>query len=143
MNSPVSLGVLPTTTTTTGFYSQRFGVFSFPLWNPGCHSLSHSPAFPPGLYTHECGTAWSSRCCLAHPVHRSACCPSPPRLLSLDECFFCSSLVVRLTYSLIFFGSSGGFLVLNLLSFLWLCEKAEHVCLCLHLGQKSYSCIIS
>ena len=41
-NCPVRLGVYPATTTSTGFYSQRFWGFISPCWNPGLYCLSHS-----------------------------------------------------------------------------------------------------
>ena len=65
---------------------------------------------------------------------------SPPRLpisappTSLDECFFFISLVVGLP-SLIFC-QFWLFFVFTLLSFFWLCEEAQCVYLCLHLGWK-------
>ena len=81
---------------------------------------------------------------LPHPVHQlPPCCESslsrlpisaPPT--SVDECFFFSSLVVRLPYSLIFC-QFWLFLFSNLLlSFFWLCKEAQCIYLCLHLGQK-------
>ena len=71
----------------------------------------------------------SSLPCL--PISWSGC-PSP----GLDGCFFFISLVVRLPYSLIFC-QFWLFMFLNLLlSFFWLCEEAQYVYQCLHLGQK-------
>ena len=71
------------------------------------------------------------------------CASSPPQLpvsapsTHLDECFFFNSLIVRLPYSSTFW-QFWLFLFLDwLLSFLWLCEEAKHVYLCLHLGWKS------
>ena len=52
--------------------------------------------------------------------------------ISLDECFF-NSLVVWLPCSLIFW-QLWLFFVFKLLVFLWLCEEAKHIYLCLHLG---------
>ena len=52
----------------------------------------------------------------------------------LDESFFFISLVVGRPYSSIFC-QFWGFFVFKLLSF-WLCEEAQCVYLCLHLGQK-------
>ena len=65
-----------------------------------------------------------------------------PRVLSapptgLDECFFIS-LVVGLLYSSIFCQFWLFFVFELLLSFLWLCEEAQCVYLCLHLGRKSH-----
>ena len=60
---------------------------------------------------------------------------------SLNECFFFTSLVVRLPYGLIFWNL---LLFLNWLwSFFWLCEEVKHICLCLHLGQKSRKALLS
>ena len=53
----------------------------------------------------------------------------------LDECFFFISLVVGLPYSSIFCQFWLCF-VFKLLSFFWLCEEAQCVYLCLHLGRK-------
>ena len=55
---------------------------------------------------------------------------------SLDEYFFFVSLVVGLPYSSIFCQFWLFFVLKLLLSFFWLCEEAQCVCLCLHLGQK-------
>ena len=81
--------------------------------------MSHSPVVPPGLSAHECATAWSSSLCLTrsptscHLAHRSPPATAWPRVLSaqlpvsapptsLDECFCFNSLVVALSYILIF-----------------------------------------
>ena len=67
---------------------------------------------------------------------------SPPRLpvsappTGLDECSFFISLIVGLPYSLIFCQFWLVFVFKLLLSFFWLCEEAQCVYLCLHLGQK-------
>ena len=60
---------------------------------------------------------------------------APPT--GLDECFFIS-LVVGLPYSLIFCQFLLFFVFKLLLSFFWLCEEAQCVYLCLHLGWKSF-----
>ena len=60
---------------------------------------------------------------------------APPT--GLDECFFFISLVVGLPYSLIFCQFWLFFVFKLLLSFVWLCEEAQCVYLCLHLGWKS------
>ena len=57
---------------------------------------------------------------------------APPT--SLDECFFLVSLVVGLPYSSIFSQFWLFFVFKLLLSFFWLCEEAQCVYLCLHLG---------
>ena len=71
------------------------------------------------------------------------CCESSPPWLpvsapptGLDECFFFISLVVGLPYSSIFCQFWLFFVLKLLLSFFWLCEEAQCVCPCLHLGQK-------
>ena len=68
---------------------------------------------------------------------------APPT--GLDECFFFISLVVRLPYSLIFCHFWLFFVFKLLLSFFWLCEEAQCVYLCLHLGWKHlmWKCISS
>ena len=97
------LGVSPTTTTPTGFYSQRFWGFISLQWNPGLHSLSRTPIVPPSLSTYECGTTWSA----SHHLGAGARPPHPRLPVSthptrLDECFFFNSMVVGLPYSSIF-----------------------------------------
>ena len=84
---------------------------------------------------HQLPTCWVRQ---RWPCHESS--PrSPPRLpfstppTGLDECFFFTSLVVRLPYILIFC-QFWLFFVFKLLSFFWLCEEVQCVYLCLHLG---------
>ena len=60
---------------------------------------------------------------------------APPT--GLDECFFFIYLVVGGLYSSIFCQFWLFFVFKLLLSFFWLCEDAQCVYLCLHLGQKS------
>ena len=116
--------------------------------------LLSSPAVPPGLSTRECGTVGSASCRTACPIAPQSTTSlglpafALPRVLSarlpisapptgLDECFFFTSLVVGLPYSLIFC-QFWLFLVFKLLlSFFWLCKEAQCVYLCLHLGRKS------
>ena len=128
MNSPVRLGVSPTTATPPGFYSQRFWGFIFPHWNPGLCGLSHSPVVPPGLSTWKCGTTQSASCQLAHPVLQPyfAECPLCPGCLFppiLPVLMNVSSLTPWLLdfHTVWFSGSSYYFLFWNLLlSFFWL-----------------------
>ena len=120
--------------------------FFFPYWDPGfwvCLTLQlflpvylHATVEPPGPL------ATASPTLVFQPM---PCCESLPQLLlsappiSLDECFFFNSLVVRLAYSLIFWQLWLFFLFLNLLlSFSWLYKEANYMYLCLHLGQKSW-----
>ena len=83
--------------------------------------------------------------CQPPPCRKS----SPPWLLvsalptGLGECFFFISLVVRLPYSLIFCQFWLFFVFKLLLSFFWLCEEAQCVYLCLHLGRKPYFLIFN
>ena len=131
-DSPVRLGVSPTSTTPTGYYSQRVWGFTFPCWNPGLHGLSQSPFVPPCLSTHECGTAQNTSHHLG-PLH--TCCPSLPLL----PVWMNVSLTLWLSdfHTFRFSATSGYFLLLNWwLSFLWLCEEPKYICLCLHLGWK-------
>ena len=125
-------------------------------WNSGLHGLFCSPVVPPSLSTHECGTTRSTiRCfagsaspCLAHPGPPATISPqflsarlpvsAPPT--GLDECVFFNSLVVGLPYSLIFCQFWLFFVFKLLLSFFWLCEEAQCVYLCLHLGRKRKNC---
>ena len=82
--------------------------------------------------------------CQPLPCHESSLpgCLSPPLLpisappSSLDEFFFFISLVVRLLCGLIFC-HFWLFFVFKLLSFFWLCEEAQCVYVCLHLGRNS------
>ena len=100
----------------------------------------------------------STSCCLTgqlqlgHPAPQSATSLGPPaaalpHLLSaplpvstpppsLDECFFFISFVVGLPYSSIFCQFWLFFVFKLLLSLFWLCEEAQCVYLCLHLGRK-------
>ena len=146
------LGVSPTAASTpTGVFNQKFEVL-FPLcWSPGLLGLFRSPAIPPGLSMRKCGSVGSASCCTACPIPhppprwvlqlppcRESSLPqlpisAPPT--GLDECFFFISLVVGLPYSLIFC-QFWLFFVFKLLSFFWLCEEAQCVYLCLHLGRK-------
>ena len=94
----------------------------------------------------------SASCSLACPVPQSTTLLRPPAATlpqvlytwlpvstpptSLDECFFFISLVVGLPYSRIFCQFWSFFVFKLLLSFFWLCEEAQCVYLCLHLGQE-------
>ena len=117
--------------------------FTSPSWNSGLGGLS--PGQP--------AAALPAGCSFAHPTPQSTTSlglpasalpwvlstrvpvSTPPT--SLDECFFFISLVVRLPYSSIFCQFWLFFVFKLLLSFFWLCEEAQCVYLCLHLGQES------
>ena len=104
------------------------------------------------LSVRECGAAGSASCSLACLFHNPPpcwvcqpppCCESCPHWLpvsapptGLDECFFFISLVVGLPCGLIFCQFWLAFVFKLLLSFFWLCEKAQCVYLHLHLGRK-------
>ena len=106
-NSPVRLGLSPTTSTPTGFYRQSFWGFIFPHQNPGLCGLSCSPVVPPSLFACKYGATQSSCCLPTYPVTTLSH-VSLPQLpvsslpTSLNECFFFNSLVVGLPYSSIF-----------------------------------------
>ena len=78
-NSPLRLGVSPTTATPIGFYSQRFWGFNSPLWNSGLHCLSVYPVVPPSLSAHECRISWSiSHHLTCQVCQLLPCCMSSP-----------------------------------------------------------------
>ena len=156
-NSPVRLGLSPTTSTPTRVFNQRFEPFSPLHWNPGLCGLSRFPVVPPSLSAGKCGTAYSTSCHLSQSAsYRLTCstsfclvvsplCPAAPSAppTGLAECFFFNSLVVRLPYSSISWQFCY-FLFLNLLlSFFWLCKEAQCVYLHLHLGWKTIFVFLS
>ena len=137
MNSPVRLGVsLAATSTPTGVFNQRLYLST--------QSLSPGPP----------AAASPASCSFARPAPQSTTSlglPAttlplsfPPRLpvsappTSLGECFFFISLVVGLPYRLVFCQFWLFFVFKLFLSFFWLCEEAQCVYPCLHLGQKSW-----
>ena len=88
----------------------------------------------------------STSCCLAGQLQLCLLCstiscwvcqplPTPPT--GVDECFSFVSLVVGLSYSLIFCQFWLFFVFKLLWPFFWLCKEAQCVYLCLHLGWKS------
>ena len=78
-NSPVRLEVSLAASTPTDFFSQKFWGFISQHWNPGLHSLSHSPVVPPSLSACVCGMAQSTSHCLAWSTsHCFAMCPLCP-----------------------------------------------------------------
>ena len=141
MNSPVRLGVSLAASVPTGVLNQWFQAL-FPRWSPGLHGLSPGPS----------AAASPASCNFAHPAPHSATLLSPPAaalllVLStwlpistpptgLGECFFFIFLVVGLPYNSIFSQFWLFFVCTLLLSFFWLCEEAQCVYLCPHLGQK-------
>ena len=155
------LGVSPAATSTpTGVFNQRFEALFPPHWSPGLCGLLHCPAFLPVCLCANVGpqglpatTLWGlPAAAWTTPLHNPPphwvrqpppCCKSsPPRLListpptGLDECFFFISLVVGLSYSLIFCQFWLFFVFKLSSSFFWLCEEAQCVYLRLHLGRK-------
>ena len=94
-NSPVRLGVSPTDSTPTGFFSEKFRGFISPCWNPGLLVCLAPQLFLLAYLHANVGLPWSASGHLA----LSPLCPCCP---CLDECFFFNSLVVRLPHSSIF-----------------------------------------
>ena len=151
--SPLRLGVFPAAaSTSTGVFSQRFEAL-FPCTGAlGC-MVCFAPLLFLQVYLWVNVGLWGLlAAALPAPFHNlpprwvhqlPPCRESSPRRLpisapptGLDECFFFISLVVRLPYSSIFC-QFWLFLVFKmLLYFFWLCEEAQCVYLCLHLGQK-------
>ena len=137
------LGVCPADTSTpTGVFNQGFealfpsaGTLGGGVCRPVHQLLPRHPAAALPTLLHNPPPHWVHQ---LPPCHKS----SLPRLsisappTGLDECFFFISLVVRLPYSLIFC-QFWLFFVFKLLSSFWLCEEAQCVYLCFHLGQKS------
>ena len=152
-NSPVRLGVSPTTSTPTGFFQSEVLRLFFPtleLWVawsvslPSCSSQflhmqmwDHLLLQPPPCQIHQllpCLPRSSSHFLATSPLCQLLI--SAP-LTCLDECFFFNSLVVGLPYSSIFWQFCFLFLNLLLLFFFLLCEEAKGIYLFSHLGQKS------
>ena len=52
--------------------------FISPHWSPGLRGLFTSPAVPPGLSMHECGSTGSASCPTARPVPQSTTSLGPP-----------------------------------------------------------------
>ena len=129
MNSPVTLGVSPTATSTP----KEFSISGLRLYFPGVAQfislpLCSSQFICAGMWDHRVG---QPPFCLSAQLRVSA----PPTCL--DECVFSNLLVVRLLYSSIFCQFWLFFVFKLLLSFFWLCEEAQCVYLCLYLGRKS------
>ena len=154
MNSPVRLGVSPAAASTpTGVFTQRFEALSPCPGALGWVVCFAPPDLPPCLSMRKCGAAGSAICSLAWPAPQPAPSLGLPaatlkRVLSthlpvstpptgLRECFFFISVVVGLPYSSIFCHLWLFFVFKLLLSFFSLCEEAQCVYLCLHLGRKS------
>ena len=144
MNSPMKLGVSPADASTpTGVFSQWFEALFPRAGTLGCvvchlvhQLLPRRPAAALPTPLHNLPPHWVHQ---PPPCHES----SLPQLListppaGLDECFFFISLVLGLPCSLIFCQFWLFFVFQLLLSFFWLCEEAQCVYLCLHLGRKS------
>ena len=99
------LGVFPAAASTpTSFSVRGFETISL-HWNPGLRGLSHSPFVPPG-YLHadvglptlpDASSPGPPATTLLRVLSTRLLLPAPP--LSLNECIFFNSLVVRLLYS--------------------------------------------
>ena len=121
---------------------QRFEALFPSCWSPGLCDLSPGPLAAASLAS--CSFAYPAPQCatsLGPPASAflsvlSARLPTSAPPTCLDECFFFISLVVGLPYSSIFCQFWLFFVFKLLLSFFWLCEEAQCVYLCLHLGRK-------
>ena len=123
--------------------------------NPHVFTARGFEALFPHVGILGCAVCLTPQLCLPIYAHRNVGPPSPPAaappgILStlavhlaaptgLDECFFINSLVVGLSYSLIFW-QIWLFLFLNLFSLFWLCKEANYIYLRLHLGTKCPVC---
>ena len=123
----------------TGFFTQKFWGFISPYWNPGLLSLPCSPVVPPSLSARECGPPLRQPP-LCHESSLPGClaaCLRPSYWsvwLFLLYLLGCRTSIVRFSVLLVF-------LFLNLwLSLVWMCEEAQCIYLCPHLGWKSPVC---
>ena len=154
MNSPVRLGISPAAASTpTGVFNQRFEALFPRAGALGCKVCFAPLLFLPVYLCMNVGPQGMLAVALPAPFHnppphwvhqQPPCLQSSPPLLpvtapptGLDECFFFISLVVRLPCSSIFCQFWLFFVLKLLLFFFWLCEEAQCVYLCLHLGWKS------
>ena len=156
-NSPMRLGVSPAAASTLKGFSVSGLRLHFPSLEPwGCGVCFTPPLFFL-VYQHRNvgqpslqAAAWRdlppAPCLSSSTITGSAAtlptvCSSrlPVSALptGLDECVYFYSLVVRLPCSLIFCQFWLFFIFKLLLSFFWLCEEAQCVYLCHHLGWKS------
>ena len=141
VNSPVKLGVSPTTTTLTGFY-KGFEAFFSSTGTLGCvvclapqSFLLVYPQASVGLLglPADASLTQSSSHCLAMGLLSPSCLSLPLLTVWMNI----SSLTPWLLdfYMIWISGSSGCFLFLNLsLSFFWLSREAKWIYLCLHFG---------
>ena len=144
------LGVSPAATSTpTGVFTQRFKALFPRAGALGCR-VCFAPLWFLPVYLQACvGLQGLLAVALPAPfVPQSATslgpatspefCPTRPPVSApptgLDECFFFISLVVGLPCSSIFCQFWLFFVFKLLLSFFWLCEEAQCVYLCVHLG---------
>ena len=114
------------------FQSEVWGFIS-PL-EPWVVGLSHSPFVLPSLSAQECGTPSPPAAALPQVLSTWLSISAPPAIwVSV------SSLSPWLLgfHTFRFSVSSGCFLFLSLLLSFWLCEEAQCVYLCLHLGWRS------
>ena len=134
-NFPLSLGVSLTATKSYRFLKPEILRLCFPALEPWVAESVSLPSCSSQFMLHtKLGLtglpAAALPCVLSAPVLISA---SP---ISLDECFFFTSLVVRLPYSVISLAVLDVFFFLSwLLFFFLLCEAEKCICLHLHLGR--------
>ena len=140
---PVRLGVSPAVAATpTGVFNQTFEALFLRVGTLGCvvchpvhQLLPRQPAAALPTLFYNLPPRWV---CQWRPCRESSpplCSSTPPT--DLHEYVFFISFVVRLPYSLIFCQFWLFFVFKLLLSFFWLCEKAQCVYLCLHFGWRS------
>ena len=128
-----------------GVFSERFEAL-FPCAGAlGCKVCFAPPPFLPVYLCANAGLQGLLAASWPAPFHNLPPCreSSPPWLpvssppTGLGECFFFISLVVGLPYGSMFCQFWLVFVFKLLMSFFWLCEEAQCVYLCLHLGRKS------
>ena len=134
-NCTVMLGVSPAAAIPTGFFHSGVLRLYLPTLEPWVAGFVWLPVVPPGLSTCKGGTTRSASHRLSASLLHSGC-PSPPLLAVWTNVSFLTPWLSDL-HAVWFSISSGCFLFLNLLSFIWLYEE-QSVCiyLCLHLAQK-------
>ena len=159
MNSLVRLGVSPAAaSTSTGVFNQRFEALFPHTETLGCVVCLAPRLFLPVFLHVNVGPPSPKFATLLGPLaavlpiqvlQLLLCCESSlPSCLSpplLPLWMNVSSLTPWLLdfHAVRFFWHSGCFLFLNLLlSFFWLCEEAQCVYLCLHLGRKFEICFV-
>ena len=135
-----------------GVFNQSFEAL-FPCAGAlGCTVCFAPPTIPPGLSMHECGAKGSASCRTVCPIPQSTTLLGPPAttLLKVSSAptahlhpsywyggmFLLYLLGCQTSIQFDFLSVLVVIVFKLLLSFFWLCEEAQHVYLCLHIGQK-------